>query len=148
MLYRVATISGNRRFVEPLQMNLAYPLSALASRWWFGSPRFSVPYTNTRRSALWAILARSLSDVFHMHDGYSTPTPKMRQYGSMLICSPARFVKKMAMAAVFLNDMARKRSRGHQTSDCALPPIAKPPSANFWSRSTSGKASSYDAPVE
>ncbi|EAA07026.3 AGAP010683-PA [Anopheles gambiae str. PEST] len=35
-----------------------------SSRWWFGSPRFSVPYTNTRRSALWAILARSLSDVF------------------------------------------------------------------------------------
>uniref|UniRef100_A0A182I618 Uncharacterized protein n=1 Tax=Anopheles arabiensis TaxID=7173 RepID=A0A182I618_ANOAR len=100
----------------------------LRSRWWFGSPRFSVPYTNTRRSALWAILARSLSD--HMHDGYSTPTPKMRQYGSMLICSPARFVKKMAMAAVFLNDTARKRSRGHQASDCALPPIAKPPSTH------------------
>uniref|UniRef100_A0A182LTK4 Uncharacterized protein n=1 Tax=Anopheles culicifacies TaxID=139723 RepID=A0A182LTK4_9DIPT len=68
-----------------------------------------------------------------MHEGYSTPAPKMRQYGSMLICSPARFVKKTAMAEVVLNEMAKNRSCGHQAIVCALPPIGIPSSNSFIS---------------
>uniref|UniRef100_A0A182WE83 Uncharacterized protein n=1 Tax=Anopheles minimus TaxID=112268 RepID=A0A182WE83_9DIPT len=28
---------------------------SIPTKWWFGSPRFNVPYTNTRRNARWAI---------------------------------------------------------------------------------------------
>uniref|UniRef100_A0A182QBM7 Uncharacterized protein n=1 Tax=Anopheles farauti TaxID=69004 RepID=A0A182QBM7_9DIPT len=77
-----------------------------------------------------------LSDFFdssHTHAGYSTPTPKIRQYGSKFSCKPDRFVKKTAIADVVLNVTARKRSRGHQAIDCGLPPIGNPLAKSFVS---------------